>query len=70
MRPAIPKILRCKLADDGESHRYKLRMPKGRTVFDVSIDSRGFICAISGQYVFSENDIRFNPKRIEDIEAY
>jgi hypothetical protein len=59
-----------KPSEDGLPGRYKVRLPRGHTVYEVRIDGEGNVVQVDGRTVHGNADLGF---RIEDalgIEAY
>lgn len=70
--PVVTPKLRSKLVAsvDGLPGRYKVRLPHGRTVYEVRIDGEGKVTQVDGRMVYSNADLGFRMEDAVGIEAY
>ena len=72
MIPAVPPRFRSALVcpADGAPARYKVRLPHGRTVYEVRIDREGNVTQVDGRMVRCNADLGFRMEDAVGVEAY
>lgn len=72
MIPAVPPRFRAALvpSGDGRPGRYKVRLPHGRTVYEVRIDGEGYVTQVDGRMVRCNADLGFRMEDAVGVEAY